>query len=91
MKSYEFVRSLVDALDLPRTAQRVVIVADVRETPRVYYKGVLKDGEKAEKVAGLVRAACVADVEVSDDCEVVVTDAQRELMHREGVWPPKES
>ena len=76
-RNVKFLRDLLSALGLPGSAQRVVVVADVRDVPRVYFKGIIRDDERAEKVVGAVRAACVADVTVSDDCEVVVVPHEK--------------
>jgi hypothetical protein len=65
--SVDLGRKLTKALGLPNGVQRIVIVCDIDDLPKVYVKGILveKSGEDA-----IVQA--VKDVTVSDDGDVCV-------------------
>jgi hypothetical protein len=70
--SVEFMRKLVAALGLPPGTVKVVVECEVRQPPRVYFKGLVP-ADRADAVAGLFEVVPVADVTVADDCTVVAT------------------
>lgn len=71
---YKFLELLAKALGLEgQPIQRIVIVADVEEHGQVYVKGLINE-DKAAKLAEILPGLMVVeDVQIADDCSVIVT------------------
>lgn len=67
-----------DALGIPKECRlgitKIVIVAELDNLTQVYLKGHVVDPQFTKQVSDDIKLNFVKDVEVSDDCSVVVTD-----------------